>query len=181
MRSTRPIAPPVRIRPAVASDADALALVGQASFLEAFAGTLPYQDIAQHCERQHSLERYRGWLLDTATQLWIAETEQGGAPVGYLVLAAPELPLPDLDPGDREIKRVYILHRFQGAGLGRRLMDTAREHASMQRAPRLLLGVYSGNLAALAFYGRLGYCTVGRRSFRVGTRDYVYLILALPL
>src|SRR5208283_4651286 len=113
--------------------------------------------------------------------IWIAEAEQGGAPVGYLVLSAPDLPLPDLDPRDREIKRIYVLHRFQGTGLGRRLMESARRHAFEQRAQRLLLGVYARNLAALAFYARLGYTTVGHRIFHVGAHDYEDLILALPL
>ncbi len=174
-------APPVRIRRAVPGDAGALALVGRASFLEAYAGTLPCEDIAQHCERAHSPEHYRAWLLEAATRIWIAEAEQGAAPVGYLVLGAPELPLPELDSADREIKRVYVLHRFQGIGVGRRLMDAAREHAAGERAPRLLLGVYSRNLSAISFYQRLGFCTVGRRIFHVGAHDYDDLILALPL
>jgi ribosomal protein S18 acetylase RimI-like enzyme len=178
MGSTAPL---VRIRPAAPGDAGGLALVGRATFLEAYAGTLPWVDIAQHCERAHSPEHYGAWLLEPAIRIWIAEAEPGGAPVGYLVLGAPDLPLPELDPRDREIKRVYVLHRFQGTGLGRRLMDLARAHASGERAPRLLLGVYSRNLAAIAFYQRLGYTTVGTRSFHVGAHDYHDLILALPL
>jgi diamine N-acetyltransferase len=181
MRVMESTAPPVRIRPAVPGDEGALALLARATFLEAYAGTLPWEDIAQHCERSHSPEQYRAWLAEAATQVWIAEAEHGGAPVGYLVLAAPDLPLPDLDPRDREIKRVYVLHRFQGTGLGRRLMQRAREHATQQRAPRLLLGVYSRNLAAIEFYQRLGFTTVGRRIFHVGAHDYDDLILALPL
>jgi len=181
MGSTESTAPPVRIRPAVADDADALALVGQATFLEAYAGTLPGEDIRQHCAREHSAARYHAWLLDQATRIWIAEAEPGGAPVGYLVLGVPDLPLSDLGPRDREIKRIYVLHRFQGTGLGRRLMDQARELASAEGAPRLLLGVYSRNLAALAFYEKLGYGAVGRRLFHVGRHDYEDLIVALPL
>ena len=173
--------PSVRIRPAVPEDAGALALLGQATFLEAYAGTLPVGDITQHCERAHTAGHYRQWLLDPATRTWLAEAEHGGAPVGYLVLGVPELPLPDLSPHDREIKRVYVLHRFQGTGLGRRLMATALEHAGAQRASRLLLGVYSRNPAAIAFYARIGYTTVGHRIFHVGAHDYEDLILGLTL
>ena len=60
-------------------------------------------------------------------------------------------------------------------------MDAARAHAAAERAPRLLLGVYSRNLAAITFYQRLGFSTVGRRIFHVGAHDYDDLILALPL
>jgi ribosomal protein S18 acetylase RimI-like enzyme len=173
--------PAVSIRPAVPDDAGALALLGQATFLETYAGTLPIGDITQHCEHAHSVGLYRQWLLDPATRIWLAEAEQGGAPVGYLVLGAPDLPLAALSPHDREIKRVYVLHRFQGAGLGRRLMATALEHAGTQHASRLLLGVYSRNLAAIAFYSRIGYTSVGHRIFHVGAHDYQDLILGLSL
>jgi ribosomal protein S18 acetylase RimI-like enzyme len=161
-------------------DEPALALVGQAAFLEAFAGVIHGGDIVEHCLRQHSAEKYRAWLADPHTLIWLAETEPGLAPVGYLVLTTPDLPLPDVRPGELEIKRIYLLHRFQGLGIGRRLMDAAREHAKAAGCPRLLLGVYAQNTAAIAFYQSLGYVPVGTRDFKVGTNTYHDLILALP-
>jgi ribosomal protein S18 acetylase RimI-like enzyme len=165
----------------VPGDEAALALLGQATFLEAFAGTLRSSDISAHCRRAHQPRVYRGWLQDPQARVWLAQTAQGGAPVGYLVLAAADLPLADLDAQDLEIKRVYLLHRFQRMGLGRRLMEAAREHARQRGARRLLLGVYRHNDEALAFYRELGYDTVGGRTFRVGETDCQDLILALPL
>jgi len=43
--------------------------------------------------------------------------------VGYLVLGTPDVPVKDPDPNDWEIKRIYLLSRFQGSGNGRRLME----------------------------------------------------------
>lgn len=40
----------VTIRPCVAGDEAALALVGQATFLETYAGVLPAGDILSHCK-----------------------------------------------------------------------------------------------------------------------------------
>ncbi|MGH8142896.1 MAG: GNAT family N-acetyltransferase [Steroidobacteraceae bacterium] len=173
--------PDCLIRACVPADEAALALVGQATFLEAFAGTLRGCDIAAHCERAHHPQIYRAWLQDVGTRAWVAETAQGAAPVGYAVLTAADLPLADIAPHDLEIKRVYLLHRFQGMGLGRRLMDTARQHAEQRGARRLLLGVYRRNTSALGFYRALGYRPVGSRTFRVGATDCEDLILALPL
>ncbi|HTW75972.1 MAG TPA: GNAT family N-acetyltransferase [Steroidobacteraceae bacterium] len=174
-------APACSIRPCAPGDEAALALLGQASFLEAFAGTLRGSDILRHCERMHAPQVYRDWLRDPAMHLWIAEVTQGAAPVGYCVLAPADLPLPDLGEADAEVKRVYLLHRFQGLGLGRRLMDTAREQARALGRRRLLLGVYGQNHAAIGFYESLGYRPVGTRVFRVGESDCQDLILALAL
>ena len=172
---------PISIRACVPGDEAALALVGQATFLEAFAGVIPGSDLMSHCLRQHAAEKYAAWLRDPATRLWLAEVEPGRAPVGYLVLTTPDLPLPDLGPADAEIKRIYILHRFQGLRLGARLMDTATAHAAAHGIRRLLLGVYSQNTSAIAFYEHLGYQKVGRRSFKVGERMCEDFVMARRL
>jgi ribosomal protein S18 acetylase RimI-like enzyme len=171
----------INIRRCVPGDEVALSIVGQASFLDTFAGILCGKDILGHCVRQHSSEKYAGWLRDPASVAWIAEVEPGQAPVGYLVLTKPDLPLRDISPDDAEVKRVYLLNRFRGAGLGRRLMLEAEAHARSQGVRRLLLGVYSGNRAAISFYERLGYKRVGERSFKVGENTYHDFILALSL
>lgn len=169
------------VRRCAAGDEDDLSLVGQAAFLEAFVGVISGRDIIAHCRRQHSREKYEAYLADPKSAVWIAEVEPGRAPVGYLVLTTPDLPLADLAPGDLEVKRIYLLHRFQGAGIGARLMKEAREHAMAHGCRRMLLGVYSGNTAAIAFYERLGYERIGTRPFKVGDNTYHDLILALTL
>ena len=49
----------ITIRPCGKGDEQALALVGQATFLEAFAGILDGADVIAHCQRQHHVELYR--------------------------------------------------------------------------------------------------------------------------
>jgi diamine N-acetyltransferase len=172
---------PIAIRRCGPGDEVALSVVGQASFLDTFAGILSGKDILGHCVRQHSSQKYAGWLQDMDSAVWIAEVEPGQAPVGYLVLTKADLPLADISPDDAEVKRVYLLSRFRGAGLGRRLMQEAESYARSHGMRRLLLGVYSGNNAAISFYERLGYKRVGERSFTVGDNIYDDFILALSL
>ena len=170
-----------QIRRCVAGDAQALALVGQATFLESFAGILNGSDILAHCAHQHAETVYRDWLARSDMHLWLAEALPGQAAVGYVVLAPAALPLADLQPGELEIKRIYLLHRFQGGGLGRRLMDSALAQARAAGCRRVLLGVKADNHAALAFYDRVGFGVVGRRSFTVGQTVCEDLILARAL
>jgi ribosomal protein S18 acetylase RimI-like enzyme len=96
-------------------------------------------------------------------------------------LAPPDVPIRDPQPTDIEIKRLYLLHRFQGTGLGRALVLAAIEWARAAGYRRLLLGVYSQNTAALAFYARMGFERVGERTFPVGDSDFFDYILGLPL
>lgn len=170
----------VNIRPCALGDESALALIGQATFLETFAGILGGQDILVHCAQAHAAALYRAWLSDPDCALWLAETRAGNAPVGYMVVAPPQLPLPDTT-GDLELKRIYLLGRFQGGGLGKRLVSTAITHAGDAGVKRLLLGVYAGNEPAIGFYRRLGFNNLGTRKFNVGGRDYDDHIMGLSL
>lgn len=162
-------------------DEHALTLVGRATFLEAFAGVLSGEDILLHCAKKHAPEVYKTWLADARARVWLAEIEPGNAPVGYLVVAPAGLPLRDLRNDDIEVKRIYLLHRVQGTGLGRRLMNQAVEFARQKGSRRLLLGVYGRNDQAIAFYERFGFTRVGTRRFRVGNNDYDDLIYGLDV
>lgn len=171
----------ITLRLCVPADAAALSLVGQATFLDAFAGTLDGADILGHCARQHSLDFYVDFLARDRACAWLAEAAPGGAPVGFLLLAPADLPIPDPSPDDLEVKRIYLLTRFHRGGLGRRLMDEAIAEARRRGCRRLLLGVYGGNAAAIAFYERVGFTRAGTRTFRVGDHDYQDLVLALAI
>lgn len=169
----------VQIRACGPADARALALVGQATFLETYADVLPAADILAHCEREHGVARYAGWLDRPEYRFWLAETGTG-APVGYATLCPPDLPLPT-EPADLELKRIYLLSRFHGAGVGARLMEAAVEAARAAGARRLLLGVYGENARAIAFYVRQGFVQAGVRKFQVGANTYDDLVLARAL
>ena len=173
--------PEAELRVAGPDDAERLALIGRATFLESYAGLLPVADILAHNQQQHAASLYSGWLADPAYRCWLAEAVPGAAPIGYLVLSPVDLPLADLDERDIEIKRIYLLHRFQRSRLGSRMMEVATQYARDRHCRRLLLGVYSRNEEALAFYERMGFTRVGERHFRVGAGEYYDHVLGKTL
>ncbi|MFL6709340.1 MAG: GNAT family N-acetyltransferase [Massilia sp.] len=168
------------IRRATQDDQDALALVGQSTFLETFAGILDGSAIVEHCRRAHCAAYYRDVLGDPAAAIWMAESPDGKAPVGYAVLTRPDLPGADAGR-DLELKRIYLLSRFHGGGAGKRLLQHAVAFATAAGAARLMLGVYAGNEAAIAFYLRQGFVHFSHRQFNVGGRLYDDHVLSLTL
>jgi len=166
------------LRQCVPGDEEALALVGAATFLESFAGLLEGSDILAHCRVQHAVPQYASWLADPECRLCLAELNR--APVGFVVLSPPDLPVA-VTKEDIELKRIYLLHRFQGGGLGRRLLEWSAEHARLLNRKRLLLGVKADNTAALAFYDRVGFVRIGERRFLVGSMLCDDYILSLQL
>ena len=165
-----------RIREATADDAEVLALIGAATFLDAFAGVLDRDAIVRHCAANHSADAYRAHLA-AGGQALLAEIVPGNAPIGFTLTGPPDLAAARED--DVELKRIYTLSRFHGSGLGAQLLETVVTRAS--GFARILLGVYAQNHRALAFYRKHGFTTIGTRQFDVGGTLYDDEVLALTL
>lgn len=157
-----------RVRGATAADAEALALVASATFLETFAGLFEGRDIVAHCAANNTPDTFTLWANDPSASVLIAEVESGRAPIGYAVLAEPDLPIA-AGPADIELKRIYALSLMHGTGVGAALMATAIEDAGRMGRRRVLLGVYARNPRAHAFYKRQGFEVIGQRKFLVGS------------
>ena len=202
--SLHPIKDPletITLRPATAADAPALALVGAATFLEAFTWMLPGSDILAHAAKNHTPGAYHAYLAKPDTRITLALTGppigfsgEPEAPVGYAMLTAPELPTIDVLPTDIELKRIYLFSRFRSVPVldaagntlpnqrpAQALMDAAVADARTLHRTRLLLGTHANNLRAIAFYRRNGFAEVGTRSFQVGNQVCCDLIFARPL
>ena len=164
------------IRSASLADVQTLALVGSATFLESFAGVIDGDGIVAHCRNQHSPQRYEEYLAKGA-QAWLAEIGPGAAPVGYALTCAPDLP--QAQPGDVELKRIYVLSRFHGSPIAAALLEHAISAA--RGRVRMLLGVYNGNARALAFYRKHDFEIIGERRFDVGGHTYEDHVLARSL
>lgn len=168
------------IRRAGPGDSAALAMVGAATFLESYAHMIGVADMLQHVAGKNSPEAYRAFAGDPDCALWIAELPETRSPVGFALLTPPDLPI-EIDEGDIELRRIYLMSKWQGGGLGRRLIETTIDHARMLGRKRFLIGVYSGNDGAIGFYRRMGCEPIGTRRFQVGDAVFDDLIFGLAL
>ncbi|SEM61071.1 Ribosomal protein S18 acetylase RimI [Sphingomonas gellani] len=156
-----------RLRRASVDDAPAAALIAGASFLETFAGVLRGADIVAHVEAKSSPAVFAAWAHDDRCVVTLVEHQSGAAPIGYSVLTPPDFPIA-MHARDIELRRIYVLSRFHGAGLGPALMTRAVADAQAMGMSRLLLGVLSTNTRARAFYEKQGFSLCGERRFKVG-------------
>lgn len=169
----------VALHIAPSRDLAALSAVARASFLESFAHLIPWADIRARADTEDSPDGIGAYLAAGATA-WLASHPATGAPVGWALLCAPELPEIKTRPTDRELKRIYLLAPFRGGGAGAALLAAVETRARADGAGRLLLGVHHAN-PAVAWYTRRGFEKVGERRFRVGTSHFHDVILVKPL
>lgn len=151
------------IRRAGVHDADKLALIGAATFLETFAHDHDGEQVVRFVADQHRPEVYAQELADPTKAFWLAE-ETAGAPVGYAALVPAGLPGSDAAT-DLELKRIYLLSKWHGRGWGARLYDAVEAEACARGARRLVLSVYVTNFPAQRFYAARGYEQIGRWLF----------------
>ena len=167
--------PNIAVRRADIDDVDALSLVSDATFLETFAHEIPGEAMLAHCRTKHA-PSYLAAMLEKGAQAWLAEIN--GTPIGYALL----IPEPELDAaiaGDVELKKIYVLSRFQGSGTAQRLFAEVMDAAKGNK--RLLLGVKDDNHRAIAFYKKQGFEVIGTRRFDVGGKLYDDFVFARNL
>ena len=145
-------------------DAPAIDRVFRKSFCDTFA----------HLYQPHDLEAF----LDKFTpDAWTAEigdarfafqlAEADGDAIGFAKLGPPELPV-QASGRSIELRQLYVLHEWRGAGAARRLMDWALAEAKARGGEELYLTVYTENWRARRFYDGYGFKVVGAYNFLVG-------------
>lgn len=155
----------VAYRHATLADGPALAATGRQVFAETFGPAFPAADMAKHLDRSFGPGGLLADLANPACRVQLATDGDGIA--GYVKLMPMALPV-EHPPGSLEIKQLYILEPWQGAGIAAALMDWAVQAAREAGAPALFLSVWSRGDRAIAFYRKHGFEIVGEASFTLG-------------
>jgi diamine N-acetyltransferase len=166
------------LRRATAADAAKLALIGAASFLETFANDHPGDATVNFIREYHSENAWVTTLAKPDISVWVVE-EAAGCPVGYAVLSPGSLPGTTRE--DAELKRIYVLSRWQGTGIGRALFDAAEGKARSVGAKRLVLSVYTRNMRAIRFYEKQGFVMIGQAVFAEFPVEFADNVMAKTL
>ena len=169
----------LHIRHAIDADIPLLSRLGHQTYIETFIDDfrIPYSqsDLDTFLPAAYSEKTVGDYQADPECQHFVAESD--GQPIGYALVGPNTLPHPGAQPGDVELKRIYLLKSAQGLGAGRVLFDAAIGWLEARGHRRIWLGVWSGNDRAQAFYARNGFAKVGEYSFIVGeTHDREFIM-----
>jgi ribosomal protein S18 acetylase RimI-like enzyme len=164
-------------RRCVPGDEEALALLGGATFLQTYATSADAADMLAYVAEEHTIHEYRHLLSDPHVKIWAAETGQGKSLIGYVVLVTRD----SQDFSNCVIKRLYVLHRFHGCGLGKRLLGEAIQAAAAEGFGTVSLQVQDLNERAQGFYSSFGFKVVHEAPFRARSREYLVSVMRLSL
>ncbi|HYI65257.1 MAG TPA: GNAT family N-acetyltransferase [Allosphingosinicella sp.] len=164
-------------RDATMADAALMARIGRETFTETFGHLYTPENLAAFLVN-HSAESWRGELGDPRVAVRIAESD--GAAAGFAKLAPPSLPFEFRGPA-AELRQLYVLKPWQGAGIAPALIDWVIAAARARGAEALFLSVFVDNHRARRFYARYGFEEVGRYDFMVGTHADEDIVMRLML
>lgn len=173
----------VQVRRCTGQDAALLAQICAETFRDTFAQDNTAQDMEAFLARSYSPQVLAAELADPQSSYWLASVE--GVPAAYLKTnvgraqtepVEGRIPQPSL-----EVQRIYVRLPYKRQGLGARLMRLAADQARERGAASLWLGVWERNLAALAFYERMGFTRFGEHVFQVGADAQTDYLMACPV
>ena len=148
--------PRISIREATADDAPSIAKMHAISWQATYRGLLP--DVFLENESKNG--RLAHWTTRMRTPSpagrLVVIVECDGEPAGFVCAERkPE------SPDGVLIDNLHVMERYQGYGLGKRLMQTVERWASELGETQLYLFVLEGNSRAMAFYERQGWRLAG--------------------
>lgn len=154
----------VTYRRAGVEDAAAVDRVYRTSFMDTFAHLYRPEDLEAFLAK-FSLDAWEAELADDRYEFRLAEVD--GQPIGFAKLGPPELPVDSSEPWV-ELRQLYVLNAWRGAGAARELMDWVLSEGKARGASNLYLTVYTDNHRARRFYQKYGFEEVGPYAFMVG-------------
>lgn len=165
----------MNIRQAIEADAEALATLSADTFVQAFGHLYPDADLQAFLADAYSPGKQLAAIKGPGCAVFLLERD--GVAVGYAAVGPCGLPHAQVQPGDGELKRLYLLNDAQNRGHGGRLFAVAIDWLLREGPRPLWIGVWSGNHGAQRFYGRHGFTRVGEYHFPVGrVRDLEYIL-----
>ena len=147
--------------PATPADADAIAVLHLASWRATYRGIFSdaFLDGPGALADRQAVWQQRLAPDFPGRRLVLTARDRGGAVLGFACV------LPDEEPAAGVLlDNLHVQGARQGQGLGRQLLQAAREWAAGQEpASPLVLYVFERNTNAVAFYDRMGGTVVVRR------------------
>lgn len=151
------------IRRASEHDAETLGVIGPAAYAAAYHYLWNDCVALAHQLDTFSKSAFLELLQRDNTRIWVAEI--AGKMVGFLIMIInSENPITHHRDG-AEISRIYLLPGSQKKGIGRQLLNIAREHASKLELTHIWLDVMESATSARNAYHEWGFSEIGYKYF----------------
>jgi GNAT superfamily N-acetyltransferase len=158
----------IEYRDARSEDGVALGKMASESFVDTFGHLYRKEDLDAFLTAYFGPTGLPAQIGDPAYRIRVAL--DGETIVGFAKFTASATLPPPSSAADAELKQLYLLPAFKGAGVGAALMEWTLDQARSVGAKRIVLSVWVDNHRAKRFYARYGFVEIGAAPFAVGNQ-----------
>ena len=163
------------IRKAELNDLNNLAVLKQQVWISTYATEGLVNEFSSYVLSEYSVDNVRTSITDKNKLTLIAT--YNNALVGCVeILLTPQSPLKEIEPSI-EISSLYVLERFQGLGIGKKLLVKCLNQIKQINHNKIWLTVYYKNQRAIDFYLRQNFNHIGEMDFLLGDEKHKNYIL----
>src|SRR5690606_32728126 len=137
------------------------------------------EDMASYLAETFTVRVTEEELGDPAATFFIAF--RGDAAVGYAKLLSATRAEGLTGNNPIELKRIYLVERVWGTGIGKQLLEHCIDAAKVKGADTIWLGVWEENERGLRFYRKHGFEKVGTITFPYGNTVGINQVMELRI
>src|SRR5215467_2130033 len=170
----------IKVVRANSSHGETISSIGKLSFRDAF-GNLFNDKVAlfEYLEYTYSIDKIVKSINKENNVFFIAFVEN--VPVGFAKLKMSSLEPQIESIAQMELQKIYVLSYYHGSGAGAALMNAVINYAHEVQPDYLWLHVHESNKKALRFYEKNGFEISGNHSFFIGTQEFHFHMMSLPV
>ncbi|WP_026567194.1 GNAT family N-acetyltransferase [Bacillus sp. UNC41MFS5] len=169
----------ININKCTLEDLHTLQEISYETFNDTFKHQNSPENMDAYLERAYNLKQLGKELSNISSEFFFVYFNNEIA--GYLKINTNEAQSEEMGDESLEIERIYIRNKFQKHGLGRYLLNKARERAMEGNKKKIWLGVWEKNENAMAFYKKMGFVQTGAHSFYMGDEEQIDFIMTKTL
>ncbi|MFK7904817.1 MAG: GNAT family N-acetyltransferase [Chitinophagales bacterium] len=160
-------------------DLEELKQISRKTFSDAFSSQNSKEDILLYLNSAFNDEKLTIELKEEQSKFYLARYKEEAT--GYFKINFGSAQTDINDEDAMELERIYLLHQFQGKGIGKKLLKQAINIAKKCEMKYLWLGVWEENEQAIQFYKRNGFEVFNSHTFKVGNDIQVDHLMKLIL
>ena len=148
------------------NDLDQLVQISKSTFIDAFETDNNPDDFKVYIDFAFNKSKLTEELENPFIIFYFVYADN--KPVGYFKLNENEAQSDLKGEDSLELERIYVIPKFQGIGLGKRMLQHVKKLASQSTKTFLWLGVWEHNKAVIKFYEVNGFSKFGKHPYYIG-------------
>lgn len=165
----------ITIREATQADLKSLAVLKQQVWISTYATQGITEEFSNYVLSEYSVENVSRTISDNRKLILLATHHECVIGCAEIILS-PKSPVNSVEPCI-EISTLYILERFQGVGVGKRLLAKCISEVRNLEYNKIWLTVYHKNYKAIDFYTKQNFTDIGETDFILGNEKHKNIIL----